>query len=57
MAAVLPRFMKQNTLVICSGVLETRYDEVRQAIEAAGLRITSLQAMNDWCCFTAVKGE
>ena len=32
MAAVLPRFMKQNTLVICSGVLETRYDEVRQAI-------------------------
>jgi ribosomal protein L11 methyltransferase len=57
MAAVLPRFMKQNTLVICSGVLETLYDEVRQAIEAAGLRITSLQAMNDWCCFTAVKGE
>ena len=57
MAAVLPRFMKRDTLVICSGVLETRYDEVRQAIEAAGLRITSLQTMNDWCCLTAVKGE
>ena len=56
MAAVLPRFMHENTLVICSGVLETRYEEVRSAIEAAGLRIQQLQTMNDWCCFTAVKG-
>ncbi|MBO4420095.1 MAG: 50S ribosomal protein L11 methyltransferase [Oscillospiraceae bacterium] len=57
MAAVLPRFMTEKTKVICSGVLESRYDEVRAAIEAAGLRITFLQTMNDWCCFTAVKGE
>jgi len=57
MAAVLPRFMTEKTVVICSGVLENRYEEVRAAIEAAGLRITSLQSMNDWCCFTAQKGE
>lgn len=57
MAAVLPRFMTEKTKVICSGVLENRYEEVRTAIEAAGLRITSLQTMNDWCCFTAEKGE
>ena len=57
MAAVLPRFMTEKTQVICSGVLENRYEEVRAAIEAAGLRITSLQTMNDWCCFTAKKGE
>lgn len=57
MAAVLPRFMTQKTRVICSGVLENRYEEVRAAIEAAGLRISSLQSMNDWCCFTAEKGE
>ena len=56
MAAVLPRFMTENTKLICSGVLENRYDEVRAAIEAAGLRITGLQTMNDWCCFTAQKG-
>ncbi len=55
MAAVLPRFMTAKTRVICSGVLENRYEEVRAAIEAAGLRITSLQTMNDWCCFTAEK--
>ncbi|MBR6119694.1 MAG: 50S ribosomal protein L11 methyltransferase [Oscillospiraceae bacterium] len=57
MAAVLPRFMTEKTVVICSGVLENRYEEVRAAIEAAGLRIRSLQSMNDWCCFTAQKGE
>ena len=57
MAAVLPRFMTGKTRVICSGVLENRYEEVRTAIEKAGLRITSLQTLNDWCCFTAEKGE
>ena len=57
MAAVLPRFMTGRTTLICSGVLENRYDEVRSAIEAAGLRIIALQTMNDWCCFTAQKGE
>lgn len=57
MAAVLPRFMTGKTRVICSGVLENRYEEVRAAIEKAGLRITSLQTLNDWCCFTAEKGE
>ena len=57
MAAVLPRFMTEKTCLICSGVLENRYEEVREAIEAAGLRIKGLQTMNDWCCFTAQKEE
>lgn len=57
MAAVLPRFMSEKTTLICSGVLENRYEEVRAAIEAAGLEITALQTMNDWCCFTARKGK
>ncbi len=57
MAAVLPRFMTAKTRVICSGVLENRYEEVRAAIEGAGLRISSLQTLNDWCCFTAEKGD
>ena len=55
MAAVLPRFMKPETRVICSGVLENRYEEVQAAIRAAGLRVTDLRTMNDWCCFTAQK--
>ena len=47
--------MAPETTLICSGVLENRYEEVRAAIEAAGLRITSLQTREDWCCFTAKK--
>ena len=57
MAAVLPRFMSEQTTLICSGVLENRYEEVRAAIEAAGLSIDAVQTMNDWCCFTARKGK
>lgn len=53
MAAVLPNFMDDKTTVICSGVLENRCEEVEAAIRAAGLKITSLQTQNDWCCFTA----
>ena len=56
MAAVLPRFMKPETKVICSGVLETRLEAVRAAMEAAGLTVTELMTQNDWCCFTAQKG-
>ena len=57
MASVLPRLIHSKTTVICSGVLENRYDEVRQAIEAAGLRVKHLQIMQDWCCFTAGKED
>ena len=57
MAAVLPRFMTERTTLICSGVLENRYEEVKAAIEAAGLTVDAVQTMNDWCCFTARKGK
>ena len=57
MAAVLPRFMSEGTTLICSGVLENRCEEVRAAVEAAGLTIDAVQTMNDWCCFTARKGK
>ena len=57
MAAVLPRFLGPDSVVICSGVLENRYEDVKAAVEAAGLRIHRLQTLNDWCCFTASKEE
>ncbi len=53
MTPVLPRFMGPDTVVIFSGVLENRYPAVKAAAEAAGLRVTGLETMNDWCCFTA----
>lgn len=53
MAPVLPRFMDAQSVLICSGVLNTRLAEVREAIEGAGLTICELTEENDWCCFTA----
>ena len=53
MAPVVPQFMDENSVLICSGVLSTRMEEVRQAIEAAKLRILECTEENDWCCFTA----
>ena len=53
MAPVLPRFMREDSVLICSGVLNTRLSEVRQAMDAAGLKLQELDEQNDWCCFTA----
>ncbi len=53
MAPVLPKLMGKHSLVICSGVLEPRADEVQQALTAAGLVCTGKQSAEDWCCFTA----
>ena len=55
MAPVLPQFLEQDSVLICSGVLSTRMEEVRSAMEKAQLRILELTEENDWCCFTAKK--
>lgn len=56
MAPLLPQFMKRTTTVICSGVLESRLEEVRAAFASAGLLVESLQTQEEWCCLTAKKG-
>lgn len=53
MAPVLPQFMDEHSVLICSGVLNTRLAEVQAAMAAAGLTILELSEENDWCCFTA----
>lgn len=53
LSAVVPNFMAQNGLFICSGILEQRAHEVRAAIEKAGMEIIDEQMIDDWCRFTA----
>jgi len=53
LAPVVPHFMKQDSLFICSGILEQRLDEVKAAVSAAGLRIISVNMIEDWCQITA----
>lgn len=50
LAPVLPNFLTGNTLLICSGILDTRLADVVCAIERAGLTVTQTYAQEDWRC-------
>ena len=53
LAPILPGLMDENTLLICSGILDTRLDDVRSALEQAGLTIVQTKAHEDWRCLSA----
>ena len=53
LAPVLPEFLSENSLLICSGILDVRYEEVVAALEKAGLTITATRAKEDWRCVSA----
>ncbi len=53
LAPVLPRFLSDRSILICSGILDTRLDEVRAALEGAGLTILETKAKEDWRCVAA----
>ncbi len=53
LAPVLPRFLSENSTLICSGILDTRLDEVVSALDRAGIAVTKLFQQEDWRCITA----
>ena len=48
------QFMSTSAVFITSGIIEGRQDEVRAALEAAGLRVTEHRCEEEWHQFTAV---
>ena len=53
LAPVLPRFLDEKSLLICSGILDTRLEDVTAALSAAGLTVTQVRAKEDWRSITA----
>ena len=53
LAPILPRFLSENSTLICSGILDTRYPEVVAALQTAGLTVTATRAKEDWRCVSA----
>ncbi len=53
LAPVLPEFMDDDTVVILSGILDTRLEDVKQALQAAGLALLTQKEMEDWRCLCA----
>jgi ribosomal protein L11 methyltransferase len=53
LAPVLPAFLREDSILICSGILDTRLSDVTAALEKAGLAVTEIRAMEDWRSITA----
>ena len=53
LSPILPNFLGESTKLICSGILDTRLEDVTAALEKAGLTITKIKAKEDWRCVSA----
>lgn len=50
LAPVLPHFLRKDSLLICSGILDTRLADVVGALEKNGISITKVKEKEDWRC-------
>ena len=48
LSPVLPAFLGEDSILLCSGILDVRLDDVRNALEKAGLEILEVKAKEDW---------
>ena len=55
LSPVLPKLMTTSSTLICSGILDTRLEDVLSALTAAGLKVTQIRQKEDWRCVCAVK--
>ena len=53
LAPILPDFLGDDTLLILSGILDSRLGDVLAALEAAGLTVASIREKEEWRCVTA----
>ena len=53
LSPVLPRFLDENSLLICSGILDSRLEDVLSALDQAGLSVTQIKEKEDWRCVCA----
>ena len=52
LSSIVPQFLKPEGVFICSGILDRRLEDVRQALHAAGLCEVSVRTSEDWCQIT-----
>ena len=53
LSPILPDFMGEHTLLICSGILDSRLGDVTAALKKAGLTVTEIRAKEEWRCVLA----
>ncbi len=57
LAPVLPAFLGEESVLICSGILDCRLQEVIRALESAGLCVTGTREKEEWRCVTAKRRQ
>ena len=55
LAPVLPDFLEEHSVLICSGILDSRLADVTAALEKAGITVTETKSKEDWRCVIATK--
>ena len=53
LAPTLPRFLTAGSTLVCSGILDSRLQDVQNALAAAGLTVTEIRSKEDWRCVCA----
>ena len=53
LSPVLPRFLREDSILICSGILDSRLNDVRDALQKVGLTVVQTRAKEDWRCVMA----
>lgn len=56
LAPVVPQLLDPQGTFLCSGIIDTRGDEVAAALEQAGLRVTRRREKNGWIALEAQLG-
>ena len=53
LSPILKHFLKDHSHLVCSGILDTRLNDVLAALEAGGLEVTAIREKEDWRCVQA----
>ncbi len=53
LAPTLPAFLQEHSILICSGILDKRLDDVTAALQKAGLTVIETKSKEDWRCIIA----
>jgi ribosomal protein L11 methyltransferase len=53
LAPVLPELLSEHSILILSGILDTRLADVLSALEKVGLSVTGIREKEDWRCVSA----
>ncbi len=57
LAPLLPSFLDAGSIVIGSGILDTRLKDVTDALRMAGLTVLEVYAQEDWRCVVAARAD